>query len=432
VVGPAPGTAGAITTVDAAGTALTRSALTGVIKTAGGVPSVVTGTATDFVRVDGTSAAGGGGGNVTGPSAGTGGEDTNINAAGTVLTRSTLTGVIKQTAGISSVVTGAGTNLVRVDGTSVAPGGGSGDVLGGSNLTTATRVVIVSSAGTVTQGTGCSYASNNITCTGGFTAGDGTAQSGLVLPELTANGTNDFRVYGAANQTVDGCVVFTGALGNGESWRGSATTVTIATKTCRVMETFTPSAGSTPNMSSCFLFTNCTQPQISNRAILVSAAQNKGVVMMQAYLPGPLVLNKWVYYQNTGGASTDGTTVGIYADSSDTPGALEARFVNGDSSGITQKTGTWAVGGGSTIAAGVHWIAISSEGVLSQYYGSGETGLSLSPFIIQGFVASVPRMVSCSNPSTGSGASLLLPASCGTATALTTNGTFMPAILAAR
>jgi hypothetical protein len=191
--------------------------------------------------------------------------------------------------------------------------------------------------------------------------------------------------------------------------------------------------GSAASLSTCFLFTNCGVPQISNRAILVTAAQSKGVVMAQVYFPGPLVLNKWVYYQMTGGASTDGTTVGIYADSgSDTPGAMEARFVNGDSSGQVQKTGTWAVGGGSTIAAGLHWIAISSEGVLAQYYGSGESGLSLSPYILLGFVASVPRMVSCSNPSTGTGSGLTLPATCGTATALTTNGMFMPAVVAAR
>jgi hypothetical protein len=116
-------------------------------------------------------------------------------------------------------------------------------VTGASNLTTANKVVIVNSAGAVTQGTGCTYATNGITCTGGFTSGDGTAQSGVILPELTANGTNDFRMYGAANQTADGCVVFTGTLASGESWRGSATTTVVNGKTCRVMETYTPSAG---------------------------------------------------------------------------------------------------------------------------------------------------------------------------------------------
>jgi hypothetical protein len=73
-----------------------------------------------------------GGGNVTGPVAGTGGELTTVSAGGTVLTRSALTGVLKATAGVPAAVTGTATDCVRVNGTS---GACSGGVTAASDLT---------------------------------------------------------------------------------------------------------------------------------------------------------------------------------------------------------------------------------------------------------------------------------------------------------
>jgi hypothetical protein len=71
-----------------------------------------------------------GGGNVTGPAAGTGGELTTVSADGLTLSRSALTGVLKAAAGVPSVVTGTGSNCVHVDGTSAtcATGGGGASV----------------------------------------------------------------------------------------------------------------------------------------------------------------------------------------------------------------------------------------------------------------------------------------------------------------
>lgn len=67
-----------------------------------------------------------GGGNVTGPAAGTGGELNTVDAAGTTLSRSALTGVLKAASGVPSVVTGTASNCVKVDGSSGACGTGGG------------------------------------------------------------------------------------------------------------------------------------------------------------------------------------------------------------------------------------------------------------------------------------------------------------------
>jgi hypothetical protein len=123
-------------------------------------------------------------------------------------------------------------------------GGGTGDVVGPASAADNEVAIYDSTTGKlIKRGTGCTIASATLTCTGGFESGDGTVQGLIRLKELAANGANDFRIYGAADQAIDGCLVFSGPLASGDSWRGSASTVTIDGKTCRVMETYTPGAG---------------------------------------------------------------------------------------------------------------------------------------------------------------------------------------------
>lgn len=86
------------------------------------------------------------------------------------------------------------------------------------------------------EGTGVTIDDNDqITAPGGIASGDGTAVSGLVLAELTANGSNDFRIYGAASQAADGCIVTEGQPADDQILKGTASTTTIDGKTCRVM-----------------------------------------------------------------------------------------------------------------------------------------------------------------------------------------------------
>jgi len=103
-----------------------------------------------------------GGGDVNGPAPGAGGEVSILDVTGHVLTRSNLTGVLKITAGVPSVVTGAGTNCVLVDGTSGTCGGGAGTVTSSGTpviyalpiWTTSTDLkgLAVPAAGTILQG----------------------------------------------------------------------------------------------------------------------------------------------------------------------------------------------------------------------------------------------------------------------------------------
>lgn len=110
--------------------------LTGVIVATAGVASVVTGTGTDCVLVNGSSGpcgtggGGGGTGDVTSAvSSATNGQlAVASGTSGKNITFSTLTGVVVSTGGVASVVTGTASNCVLVDGTSGPCGtGGGGD-----------------------------------------------------------------------------------------------------------------------------------------------------------------------------------------------------------------------------------------------------------------------------------------------------------------
>lgn len=204
-----------------------------------------------------------------------------------ILTRTAL-GVTGVAASSDVIALWSGTcnsgSFLRGDGACAAPAG-AGDVLGASNLTTAGRMVSVSAAGTVTEQADVSVAAGVVTATGfsgpltgtartsatsfqvdsgsngpriknnagtlevrnaaddayaplkasQIEAGDGTADSALILPEKAANGTNDFRIYGRDAMAADGCIVVDGQPANDQILRGTLTTSTIDGKTCRLM-----------------------------------------------------------------------------------------------------------------------------------------------------------------------------------------------------
>jgi hypothetical protein len=98
---------------------------------------------------------------------------------------------------------------------------------------------------------GCTYNKTTkvLTATGGMRSGDGTTSSGLILPELAANGSHYFAIYGAASQTVDGCIIVSGSpatSGDVLAYTGTtANTTEAAPKTCKVMQWATPPGGLT-------------------------------------------------------------------------------------------------------------------------------------------------------------------------------------------
>lgn len=300
--------------------------------------------------------------------------------------------------------------------------GGSGDVVGPASAVDNTVVVFDSTTGKLIKaGSGCTIGTNIITCTGGLQAGDGTAQSGLILPELAANGTNDFRIYGASSQSADGCLIYSGALASGDSWRGSATTATVDGKTCRVMETYTPGGGggslSIASSGGCFLADGCAALGSTTLAAFSGTASR--VYVHQVVVPYTISLAKIAVYVYDGGTAGQAAVFGIYADNgANAPTGAPlcsinvldwsaSRFVNTTTSSC------------SNLSPGVYWIAQAAEVTTMR---ARVTDANITAF--KGNVG--PRFAYCANTASGSGGTLALPATCG---ALSAEGNFPAVVL---
>jgi len=122
----------------------------------------------------------------------------------------------------------------------IGGGTGGGDVVGpGTSLDGALAIYSGTSGNLIAEAAGCSWsntAGGQITCVGGFRSGDGTQESMVVLPELSSNGANDFRIVGAGGMAADGCIVVSGQPEAGEVLQGTGVTQPIDGKTCRIME----------------------------------------------------------------------------------------------------------------------------------------------------------------------------------------------------
>lgn len=96
--------------------------------------------------------------------------------------------------------------------------------------------------GTFGGSSGCTFNKNTkvLTAVGGVRSGDGTKSSALILPELAANGSSSFAIYGADAQSEDGCIVVGGSpsnLGDVLAYTGITVNTTAATpQPCKVMQ----------------------------------------------------------------------------------------------------------------------------------------------------------------------------------------------------
>lgn len=117
---------------------------------------------------------------------------------------------------------------------------------GATGTTGATGATGVTGATGATGATGVTGATGSTGATGtqgtpgnGF-QGDGTASSAVTLPELAANGTNYFAIYGGDNRSADACMVMPlGALANtaGLTLLASGSTATMTDgRVCQVMQ----------------------------------------------------------------------------------------------------------------------------------------------------------------------------------------------------
>jgi hypothetical protein len=102
---------------------------------------------------------------------------------------------------------------------------------------------------------GCTYnkATKVLTATGGFQSGDGTKSSGISLPELAVNGSNNFAIYGADSQSENGCIILSGSpstSGDVLAYTGTtASTTESVPRVCKVMQWVAQSVGITATAS---------------------------------------------------------------------------------------------------------------------------------------------------------------------------------------
>lgn len=401
---------------------------------------------------------------------------------------------------------------------------GGGDVTGPASSLDNEVVVFDGLTGKIIKnGTGCSIVSGVMTCDS-FSSGDGTKTSGILLPELAANGTNLFAIFGAENQSSNICY-FGNTTDTGPSQvlvdSGTSSTATLpdgSTLSCANLipvsleQSFSgvdtgstdayaanfpvcPSAyvtggvyhlkagtvntgaatvnfcslgaktikkwssGSKADLASgdipdeawvtmiydgtdmqlqtplgnasggggldvstvgyCWVFTGCVPSGAATQASsALTGVSNNVVYMFQVLIPftmKPATLR----YNGSGSGSM---AFAFYNDSgSNTPGSKVA-----NTEGTTNSIGTSiTVASAATLTPGVYWFgfAVSDN---TQGYNKYHPAHSQA-FTVLGGAAAAPRSVSCSNAA--SGGTYAMPATCGTATALTTYDFSLPVFM---
>lgn len=116
---------------------------------------------------------------------------------------------------------------------------GSGDVTGPASATDNAFSRFDGTTGkTIQNGQTTEDDSGNVTVAGNLNIGDGTAAPVSEYKELTANGSESFKVTGDPSQSASGCVVLPddGTPANGEALVATATTQVIDGSTCRELD----------------------------------------------------------------------------------------------------------------------------------------------------------------------------------------------------
>jgi hypothetical protein len=292
---------------------------------------------------------------------------------------------------------------------------GAGDVVGPPASTGNAIPIFDGESGKVLKNGLCTQDVNGkLTCPGGFTSGGGTAASGIVLPELEANGSNDFRIYGHTTQEQDGCIALRGPVASGEILKATEDTLTIDGKTCRVMTAgadATGSSGDEPTAISgsgggyffpfgavvgddesySFAYAG-PKPIIHQFTILAKATISK--IRFRVVTGGTFAIRFALWNSNA-----DGTVGSKIADSA-----------------VVQDvaTGTNAVAsiGPTTLASGTYFLStISDNGSIA--IRQTNTFWGGSPNARAMLNLTVPRIGACANNGSGSGASLANPVTCG-------------------
>lgn len=236
----------------------------------------------------------------------------------------------------------AGSNVTITENTDditiASSASGTGDVVGPSSATADYIVVFDGTTGKLVKMSGCKIVSSVLSC------GDGTTQSLIELPELTANGSNKQSIYGAASQSGDGCVVWpVGNPTSGQVLTDSGSSATIDSKTCRVMSWTTPSGG---GGGAVYFFANCSKTNSYNTGNLFCGYDGWYDTFNESkvYVPISGTLVARVYLQSFIGANM---TCVIHRGGSDTAATLT--FLNGESA-LHRVTSSLSVTAGDLIA----------------------------------------------------------------------------------
>lgn len=113
-------------------------------------------------------------------------------------------------------------------------GGGSGDVVGpASSLDNEVAIYNSTTGKLLKRGTGCTINTTTavMTCTGGFTSGDGTKTSKIDFNELIVNGLNVTSIYGPDALSADSCYVMPTAVSTSGQALADSGSITNTTET---------------------------------------------------------------------------------------------------------------------------------------------------------------------------------------------------------
>lgn len=311
-----------------------------------------------------------------------------------------------------------GTNFVVKSNLGNGGGAGAGDVLGPASATDNAIAVFDSTTGKLIKVSGCRIVSSVLTC------GDGTTQSLVELPELTANGANKQSIYGAASQASDGCSVWpVGNSTSGQVLTDAGSSVTIDGKTCRVMGWTTPASGSSFTMAYCWLTTNCADSSYMLANQSLPGVGTTAVYGKIVHFPGSFTMSQVLAGTNGG---TGNLIVGIAADNNGLPGTLIANTtcsgpISGGAGFFTIPCTTPA-----TLPAGTYHLRWSQPGTGTLSAIGAGASYSTSDFLRA--ATSNRAIYACSTVSSGGNT---LPDSCGTVSDYP-NGVYMPAFIGIR
>jgi hypothetical protein len=222
------------------------------------------------------------------------------------------------------------------------------------------------------QGTGVPYSAatqdmdlgNHSLHAQSISTGDGTASAGVILPELTLNGSNDTRIYAADSQASSGCIIWpVGMPTTGQAAVDTGLTATTTDgKTCRVLSWQTL-AGATAT------FFSVNNQYVGNAADI----QANTVTVIGIYLPYPVSTARLTVYVRT----ADGSGLydfGLYGPCN--ANSTCARAVHTGAQPLAANVLPW-LEGATTLASGRYYLAWTANSTV----GSVDSGSGFPTFV---------------------------------------------------